>query len=53
MHMDIKEDKIWIQYDGTEIGVANELVALAIPKEDMVLAYMPAYKRPYAEYIGG
>lgn len=53
MHMDIKEDKIWIQHDGTEIGVANELVALGIPKEDIVLAYMPAYKRPYAEYVGG
>ena len=26
VHIDIKDEKIWIQYDGTEIGVANELV---------------------------
>ncbi len=50
MHLDIKDNKIWIQQDGTEIGVANELVALGVPKEDIVLAYMPEYKRPYAEY---
>ena len=25
IHLDIKNDKIWIQYDGTEIGVADEL----------------------------
>lgn len=50
MHMDIKDDKIWIQQDGTEFGVANELVLLGVPKEDIVLAYMPEYKRPYAQY---
>ena len=24
IHIDIKEDKIWIQRDGTEVGIANE-----------------------------
>ena len=36
MHLDIKEGKIWIQHDGTEVGVANELVELGVPKEDIV-----------------
>src|SRR5215470_6946607 len=39
IHMDIKEGKISIQHDGTESGVANELVALGVPKENIVLAY--------------
>ncbi|EDN67926.1 hypothetical protein BGP_5261 [Beggiatoa sp. PS] len=26
-------EKIWIQYDGTEDSIADELVALGIPKE--------------------
>ena len=50
IHIDLKNEKIWIQQDGTEIGVANELVALGIPKEDIVLAYQPPYKRPYTEF---
>jgi hypothetical protein len=50
IHIDIKDEKIWIQQDGTEVGVANELVALGVPKEDIVLAYQPLYKRPYTEF---
>lgn len=37
--MDIKDGKIWIQHDGTESGVANELGELGVPKADIVLAY--------------
>ncbi|MCI0692577.1 XisI protein [candidate division KSB1 bacterium] len=50
IHMDIKNDKIWIQYDGTEVGMANELVTLGVPKEDIVLAFHPPYKRPYSGF---
>lgn len=39
LHLDIKNSKIWIQHDGTEIGIANELVKLGVPKEDIVLAF--------------
>jgi XisI protein len=47
IHIDIKRDKIWIQYDGTEIGVANELVEQGIPHEDIVLAYHSLFIRQY------
>jgi XisI protein len=50
IHMDLKEGKIWIQHDGTEIGVANELVELGVPKDDIVLAYQPPYKRAYTTF---
>lgn len=50
IHMDIKNDKIWIQYDGTEVGMANELVALGVPKEDIVLAFHAPSKRPYTGF---
>ncbi len=50
MHLDIKNGKIWIQHDGTEIGVADELVSMGVPKEDIVLAYHPPYKRPYSGF---
>jgi len=50
MHIDIKNGKIWIQHDGTEIGVANELVELGVPKEDIVLAYHAPYQRQYTGF---
>ncbi|MDQ4078745.1 MAG: XisI protein [Chloroflexota bacterium] len=50
LHLDIKDGKIWIQHDGTEIGIANELVELGVPKEDIVLAFHAPYKRPYTGF---
>jgi hypothetical protein len=52
IHRDIKDGKIWIQHDGTERGVANALVELGVPKDDIVLAYQPPYKRAYTP-LGG
>ncbi|NEP50857.1 MAG: XisI protein [Moorea sp. SIO3C2] len=39
LHLDIKGGKIWIQHDGTEEGLANRLVEMGVPKEDIVLAF--------------
>ncbi|MFP4299586.1 MAG: XisI protein, partial [Spirulinaceae cyanobacterium] len=36
IHVEIKEGKIWIERDGTEIGIANELVEAGVPKQDIV-----------------
>jgi XisI protein len=47
IHIDLEGNKIWIQYDGTEVGVANELVDQGIPKEDIVLAYHSPFMRQY------
>lgn len=50
IHIDIKDEKLWIQYDGTEAGVANELTALGVPKSDIVLAYLSAFARQHTEF---
>jgi len=50
LHIDIKDGKIWIQHDGTEVGVANEFVEMGVPQEDIVLAYHASYKRPYTGF---
>ena len=50
IHMHIKDGKIWIQYDGTEVGTANELVELGVPKEDIVLAFHAPYKRRHTGF---
>ena len=53
LHIDIKNDKIWIQHDGTEIGIANELVNLGVPKEDIVLAFHEPLVRQYTGFAVG
>jgi hypothetical protein len=39
LHIDIIGGKVWIQSDGTEYGIADELEAAGIPKHDIVLAF--------------
>jgi XisI protein len=50
MHFDIKNDRIWIQQNTTDIDVALELVEMGVPKSDIVLGLHPPYKRPYTGY---
>lgn len=39
IHIDLINDKIWIQYDDTEEGVATDLIEAGIPKQDIVLGF--------------
>jgi hypothetical protein len=39
LHLDIKDGKIWIQHNGTEDHIADDLVAKGVPKEDIVLGF--------------
>ena len=53
LHFDIKEGKIWVQHNGTEIGIAEELMNLGVPKEDIVLGFQAPYKRKYTGFAEG
>ncbi|BCL38015.1 XisI protein [Nostoc sp. MS1] len=50
IHLDIKDGKIWIQRNMTEVDIAQELVDMGVPKEDIILGLHPPYKRPYTGY---
>jgi hypothetical protein len=50
IHIDIKDSKIWIQRNMTEADLAQELVEMGVPKEDIVLGLHPPYKRPLTGY---
>jgi hypothetical protein len=50
VHIDIINDKVWIQRDGTEHGMAEDLVAAGIPRDHMVLAFRPPDLRQYTGY---
>src|SRR5947207_7745749 len=53
IHLDIIDGKIWIQYDGTNRPVADELLAAGVPREDIVLGFQPAKVRPYTDFAVG
>jgi hypothetical protein len=53
LHLDIRNNKIWVQYDGTEEGIANRLVALGVPREDIVLGFHAPYQRQYTDFSVG
>jgi hypothetical protein len=50
LHIDIIDDKIWIQYDGTPDGVAQELVDAGIPHDKIVLGFRPERVRQFSGY---
>jgi hypothetical protein len=39
MHLDIKNEKIWIQENTTEVDIATELLEMGIPKQNIVMGF--------------
>jgi hypothetical protein len=50
MHFDILNEKIWIQYNGTEELVADRLVELGVPRSDIVIGFYSPFKRQFTSY---
>ena len=50
IHIDIINEKIYIQHDGTEEGIATDLEREGVPKSDIVLAFHEPELRKYTEY---
>ncbi|MCP6758018.1 MAG: XisI protein [Fischerella sp. CENA71] len=50
LHIDIIDQKLWIQHDGTEEGVAVDLVTAGIPKEQIVLGFRTLEQRKHTEF---
>lgn len=50
LHLDIKEGKIWIQHNTTDLDIAEKLVQLGVPRQDIVLGFQPLFMRQYTAY---
>ena len=50
IHLDIINEKIWLQLDGTEEGVANELVKQGISPQQIVLAFKTKQRRKITDF---
>ena len=53
VHFDIIDGKFWVQYDGTDRPVVDELEEAGVPKDDIVLAFQPVERRPHTGYAVG
>lgn len=50
IHIEIIDNKIWIQEDNTEEGIATDLEKHGVAKSDIVLGFQPPSLRPFTEY---
>lgn len=50
IHIDLINNKIWIQQDGTEEGIANELVKQGISPQQIVLAFKTPERRKITDF---
>ncbi|WP_428655190.1 XisI protein [Runella sp.] len=49
LHFDIKDDKIWIQQNWTDVLIDEELIKKGVEKADIVVGFLPPYAREYAQ----
>lgn len=50
LHIDIKDGKIWIQWNGTEDNIAADFVEQGVSKEDIVIGFHPPSVRKFTKY---
>ena len=50
VHVDMIDGKFWIQRDGTEYGIARELVEAGVPKKRIVLAFRSPEMRRLTDF---
>src|SRR5437762_2344733 len=41
IHIDIRDGKVWIEHNGTDCLIADELVAAGVARSDIVLGFQP------------
>lgn len=50
LHLDIREEKIWVQWNDTDTAIEEELVKRGVPTTDIVLGLKHPEIRPYTDF---
>ncbi len=50
IHVRLQDEKIWIEEDWTEDGVATDFLQAGVPRDRIVLAFHPPHLRQYTEF---
>ena len=46
VHIDVKATgRVWLQHDGTDLNIAEQLAEKGIPKSDIVIGFQPPFVR--------
>jgi hypothetical protein len=45
LQFDIKNGKVWFQYNATELEVIDELISLGVAEQDIIIGFYPPYLR--------
>jgi hypothetical protein len=53
LHLDIKDNKIWLQENSTDFDIIEALEEKGVPKSDIVLAIHPQEVRSLTDYAVG
>ncbi|WP_026736024.1 XisI protein [Fischerella sp. PCC 9605] len=46
IYVTLHDGKVWIEYDGMEAGIIEDLIARGIPEDNIVLAFLPGEDVP-------
>jgi len=50
LHFDIRDEKVWVQQNGTELEIADELILRGVLAKDVVLGFIPEPERVLMKY---
>jgi XisI protein len=50
LYLQIKNGKIWVEEDSTDLAIVDDLLASHIPKTDIILGFHHPSKRPLTEF---
>ncbi len=50
LHVSIYNEKIWVEEDWTEDGIATYLLEHGVSNQEIVLGFQPPQNRPYTEF---
>ena len=50
IHASIRNNKIWVEQDFTELGLSLQSLERGVPSDDIVLAFQPPLNRPYTGF---
>ena len=50
LHVDIRDGKVWVQHDGTNLKIAELLLKAGIPRESIILAFHRPDMRIHTEF---
>ena len=50
MHIDVIDGKVWLQHNATDVDIAEELIEMGIPRDQIVLGFVLPQSRKLTKY---